>query len=225
MSFIVEERLSDAPCVAMLMHGYTAGDGSVIRPAENHWHMVFAQFNGKIQTLLVGPLTSSGVVSFSAGAEILWVKFKLGVFMPHLPTRQFLNREIPLPSATNGSFWLHSATWQAPNFENADTFINRLVCEGMLTYDPLVNVVLQGETQAYAERTLRHRFLRATGLTQNHIQQVERAHRAKLLLQQGVSILDATYQLGYYDQPHLTRSLKQWIGHRPTQLLCTSQAT
>jgi hypothetical protein len=38
------------------------------------------------------------------------------------------------------------------------------------------------------------------------------------LLRHGVSILDTTYELGYLDQPHLTRSLKPWIGHTPAQI-------
>jgi AraC-like DNA-binding protein len=66
---------------------------------------------------------------------------------------------------------------------------------------------------------VRHRFLRATGVSQNHIYQIERAQRAAALLQQGVSILDTVYELGYYDQPHLTRSLRQWVGYTPAQLL------
>jgi methylphosphotriester-DNA--protein-cysteine methyltransferase len=70
-----------------------------------------------------------------------------------------------------------------------------------------------------AARTVRHRFLRATGLTQLHIYQAERARRAEALLRQGVSILDTVFEAGYYDQPHLTRSLKRFIGHTPAQLI------
>ena len=69
-----------------------------------------------------------------------------------------------------------------------------------------------------APRTLRHRFLRATGLTHCHIRQFERAQQAATLLRQGTSILDTVYALGYFDQPHLTRSLKQFVGHTPAQI-------
>jgi methylphosphotriester-DNA--protein-cysteine methyltransferase len=61
--------------------------------------------------------------------------------------------------------------------------------------------------------------MRATGLTQNHIHQFQRAQRAAALLQQGFSILDTVVEAGYFDQPHLTRSLKQWIGHTPAQVM------
>lgn len=43
-----------------------------------------------------------------------------------------------------------------------------------------------------------------------------------MLLRQGVSILNTVCQLGYFDQPHVTRSLRQWIGHTPAQIVCSS---
>jgi len=70
-----------------------------------------------------------------------------------------------------------------------------------------------------SSRTVRHRFLRATGLSQSHVHQIERAERAAALLQQSVTILDTVYEVGYFDQPHLTRSLKRWIGYTPVQLI------
>ena len=93
----------------------------------------------------------------------------------------------------------------------------------VLAYDPLVNAVLQGEPTEMSPRTVRHRFLRATGLTQSHILQFERARQAERLLQQGWSILDTVFEAGYFDQPHLTRSLKQFIGYTPAQVIRRSQ--
>jgi AraC-like DNA-binding protein len=34
-----------------------------------------------------------------------------------------------------------------------------------------------------------------------------------------MSILDAVHQLGYSDQPHLTRALKRLTGHTPAQVI------
>jgi len=223
MSLLVTERLSDSPYIEAVMQGHTLGDGSTVRPAESHWHMVFVREHGNLHPLVVGALTKSGVASWGAGAEILWIKFKLGTFMPHLPVKEFLDVEAPLPGATGQAFWLKSSTWQFPDFENAETFINRLVREEILVRDPLVNAVLQEQPHAIAPRTLRHRFLRATGLTHCHIRQFERAQRAATFLRQGVSILDTVYELGYFDQPHLTRSLKQFVGYTPTQISQLSQ--
>lgn len=217
MSIIYEERQSDSPYVEAIMRGQTLSDGCTIRPAENGWHMVFVRHDRGLQPLVVGPWTSAGIASWKAGGEILWIKFKLGVFMPHLPTRNFLDLEMSLPHASSISFWLNGSAWHYPNYENVETFVNRLVREEVLACDPIVSAALQGQSPEMPSRTLRHRFLRATGLSHNHIRQLERAQRAAALLHQGLSIPDAIYEVGYFDQPHLTRALKQFIGQTPQQ--------
>jgi AraC-like DNA-binding protein len=42
-------------------------------------------------------------------------------------------------------------------------------------------------------------------------------------LKQGVSILDTVYEAGYFDQAHLTRSLKHLIGQTPAQIIRAEQ--
>jgi AraC-like DNA-binding protein len=226
MSIIYEERSSDSPFVESITRGWTASDGSTIRPAEINWHMVFVRHasRGSLQPLVVGPWTTAGVASWGEGAEILWIKFKLGTFMPHLPTKDFLDGETILPGAASQSFWLKGSAWEFPAYENADTFVNRLARDGLLVSDPIVDAALQDQLPEMSLRTVRHRFLRATGLTQSHIWQMKRAQHAETLLQQGVSILDTVHEAGYFDQPHLTRSLKQFIGHTPAQIIRLSQS-
>jgi len=218
MGFIYEQRASDSPYVETITYGRTASDGCVIRPAEIHWHMVLVKHNDDRLALVVGPWSSAGVVSFTAGAELVWIKFRLGTFMPHRPTKDFRDRETVLPAPTPTTFWLSGSAWQFPDFENADTFVDRLAHKGVLVRDPLVAAAVQDEAREVPSRTLRHRFVRATGVTQSHIRQWERAQQAAALLRQGVSIADSMFEAGYYDQPHLTRSLKQFVGHTPAQL-------
>jgi AraC-like DNA-binding protein len=149
---------------------------------------------------------------------------RLGCFYATSAQKTFLNQETTLPNAASRSFWLKGSVWQFPDYENVDTFIDRLVREELLAYDPVVHEVLQEQPQPLAPRTLRHRFLHATGLTHNHIRQVQRAQQAAQRLQQGASIADTTYELGYYDQPHLTRLLRRLIGYTPNQIIQASQA-
>jgi AraC-like DNA-binding protein len=215
-------RRSDSPYVASIMHGRTLSDDSPTRPAECHWHMVFARKDSEARVVFVGPWTTAGFTHYAEGAEILWVKFKLGTFMPHMPAGRFLDTETILPGASNRSFWLKGSAWQIPDYENAETFVDRLVRNGVLLRDPIVDAVLAGRPQGVSPRTVRHRFLRSTGLTQSRIRQIERAQKAATLLQRGKPISDAVHEAGYFDQPHLTRSLKQWIGHTPAQILRSS---
>lgn len=223
MSMISEERLSDSPYIESVMRGWTLSEGMSIRPAEIHWHMVFVKHPSGTLALAVGPLTTSGITSWGEGGEILWIKFKLGVFMPHLPMKHYLNAEQTLPDASRDRFWLKGAARQIPDFENVESFIDRLVREEELVHDPAVSAALQVGPLEMPDRTLRHRFLQATGQTQKHIRQYERAIKAASLLRHGVSILDTVFETGYFDQPHLTRSLRQFIGYTPAQILSKSQ--
>ena len=216
---ISEERSSESPYVESVMRGWTVKEGSSIRPAEIHWHMVFVKHPGGTLPIIVGPLRSSGVASWGEGAEILWIKFKLGVFIPHLPMKGYLDGEQVLPNASSQRFWWKGAARQIPDFENVESFIDRLVREDDLVRDPVVSAVLKDEPLEMSDRTVRHRFLQATGQSQSHIRQYERAIKAASLLRHGVSILDTVFEAGYFDQPHLTRSLKQFLGYTPAQVL------
>lgn len=219
MTLSYDERASDSPYVESITQGYTIGNGTVIRPAEVHWHMVLARYEGGTNVVVVGPLLKSGLVTFTEGVEILWIKFKLGTCIPYFPAQKLLDKETVLPEAASKSFWLNGTSWQFPDFENADTFIDRLVRNEVLARDSVVQTALQGHSQEISPRTVRHRFLRTTGLTQIHIRQFERAQYAANLLRQGHSILDTVFDAGYFDQPHLTRALKHWIGYTPAQIV------
>ncbi|MBV9708843.1 MAG: AraC family transcriptional regulator, partial [Chloroflexi bacterium] len=98
------------------------------------------------------------------------------------------------------------------------TFVDWLVRKDLLARDPVVDAALEGQLQDLSLSTIQRRFLRATGLTQSAVRQIERARYATHLLQQGVSILDTVLEVGYFDQPHLTRSLKYLIGQTPAQI-------
>jgi hypothetical protein len=219
MTILFEERLSDSPYVESVITGYTAEAASTIRPAESRWHMVFTKRDGGFYPLVVGAHRTAGVISYGQGAELLWIKFRHGTYLPNLTPRQVLGEELQLPNGAGRSFWLKNAVWQFPNFENADTFVDQLVRDGALTFDPVVSGALRDEPQDIAPRTMRHRFLHTTGLTQTHIRQIERAQQAANLLRSGFSILDAVEAAGYFDQPHLTRALKQWVGYTPAQIV------
>ncbi len=187
--------------------------------------MVFVKHMGGTRALVVGPWPTSGQAAWGEGAEILWIKFKLGTFMPHLPTKKYINTEISLPeAASTRRFWLKSAAREVPDFENVETFIEQLVHEEELVRDPVVQAALEDQLPQISARTLRHRFLQATGLTRNYIHQFERARQAEAFLRQGIPILDTVFQAGYFDQPHLTRALKQFIGHTPAQILADRSA-
>ena len=150
--------------------------------------------------------------------EFLVIKFKLGTYIPYLPPQNLVDEDAVLPEAAGRTFWLNGFSWQFPDFDNVETFVDRLVRQDLLVTDPVVKRVLEAEHLAMSSRTVRRRFLHSTGLTHGAIQQIERAQKAAALLEQGVPILDVVYQAGYADQPHLTRSLRRFYGSTPAQI-------
>jgi methylphosphotriester-DNA--protein-cysteine methyltransferase len=117
------------------------------------------------------------------------------------------------------SFHLAGSSWHIPDYENVETFIARLVRQGALVTDPVVTAVLARQPLEMSLRTVRRRFVLATGLPYQMIAQIERAKQATALLEKGVSLIDAAYQAGYADQSHMTRAVKQFIGYTPALIV------
>jgi hypothetical protein len=182
--------------------------------------MVVSKYHGNTVVTVRGPETK--VTPFDVtftGGEYFGIIFKHGTVLPYLPVDAIVDGDVDLPDASSKSFWLNGFAWQFPTYENADTFVDRLVREGLLVRDPIVQSALRGEPQELSPRSIQRRFIQATGLTQGALRQIDRARQATILLQEGVSILDTVDRIGYADQAHLTRSLKYFIGKTPAQII------
>jgi AraC-like DNA-binding protein len=219
MIFNFEERPSDSPFVEVVWRDHCEGEGPFISMATSHWQLVVTRDESGTRCIVRGPETRATPAYAPSGVEHFGIYFKPGVVMPQFPASQIRDGLVELPEARSGSFWLHGSAWQAPDFENVDTFVNRLVHEGLLVRDLVVEAALRPEAQGLSARSIQRRFLRATGLTRGALAQIDRARHAAILLRQGVSIADTVDLAGYSDQPHLTRSLKHYTGQTPAQLL------
>jgi AraC-like DNA-binding protein len=219
MIFFDEDRASDSPFVERVWRCHSEGADPFLSIAANNCELVIGQIQGKVTVTMRGPETrATSLGDCPGGGEWLGILFKLGTFLPHVTPGSLVDAEINLPLVSRNFFWFAGSSWQFPDYDNADTFIDRLVRKGLLAREPVVDAVLEGDPQGRSLSTIQRRFLRATGLTQSTARQIERARYAAYLLQQGVSILDTVEQAGYFDQPHLTRSLKHFIGQTPTQI-------
>jgi hypothetical protein len=220
MKFSFEEaRPSDSPFIKQVWHIQNEEESDFTSIAESHSEIVITRHEGQIMVAVRGPETIATPAIVPANFECFGIVFKLGTFMPTLLPKNLMDRrDAYLPPASPNSFLLDSATWEIPTFENADTFVERLIREGLLVHDPLVEAVLQGDPPAYSPRALQYRFVRATGLSQKVIQQIQRAKHAAALLENGLPILDTVEATGYFDQSHLTNSLKRFLGKTPAQI-------
>jgi len=218
------DRPSDSPFVERVWRSHSERPGVFRSIAACHWEMVVTRLAGKAYFTVRGPETIATTADLPADGEWFAIRFKLGTFMPYLPPG-FLRdlNAVTLPAATNHSFWLNGSAIEYPDFENAEVFVQRLVRAGIIIADPAIRAILLGQSQPLSTRSAQRRFRQVTGLTQATIHQIERARRATRLLRQGLPILDVGLDLGYYDQAHLTRSLKRFIGQTPTQIVDAEQ--
>lgn len=221
MKFLFEEaKHINNGFVDLIWHVQQDGTGSFISQATSRWEIVITKHQGKTAFTVRGPEIKATPVDYSlAEADIFGIIFRPGTYMPHLPPGMVKDlQDITLPEATKKSFWLHGSAWQYPDYDNAELFVDKLIRDGLLKRDPIVEALLQGHPQDLSLRSQQYRFVHVTGLTQKLMQQIERAHLAARLLEQGMSILNVVHETGYYDQSYLTRSLKRFIGQTPTQI-------
>src|SRR5215471_4456505 len=214
-----QDRASDSPFVERIWRCHSEGAAPFLSIAASRCELVVSRLGGKVTVTVRGPETrATPMGDCPGGGEWLGILLKLGTYLPRLPTETLVNTGVDLPIVSRNSFSLSGSTWQLPDYDNADTFVDWLVRKGLLARDPVVDAVLEGQLQKRDLRTIQRHFLRVTGLTQSAVRQIERARYATHLLQQGVSILDTVLEAGYFDQPHLTRSLSSLIGQTPVQI-------
>jgi AraC-like DNA-binding protein len=221
MDLTAEERLSDSPYIERIWRSNTEEEaGGFISIANSSSGLAITKIQGKTILTVRGPEIRATPAGAPPEAEFFGIQFKPGAFMPDFPARLLMDRsDVNLPGASSRLFWLKGAAWQFPDYENVETFVDRLMRNGLLLYDPVVSDVLRGHSVGMSLRTVQRRVLQATGMTQGTIYQIERARYATLLLKQGTSILDTVALAGYFDQPHLTRALRHFIGLTPAQLV------
>ena len=224
MIFNFDERLSDSPFVERIWRAQSKRTGGFLSVAASQSEMVVSKYQGNTIITVRGAETKVTPLDVTlVGAEFFGIIFKHGTVLPYLPAGALVDGDVDLPDASSKSFWLNGLVWQFPNYDNADTFVDRLVRDGLLVCDPIVESVLRGEPQELSPRSVQRRFVQSTGLTQGSIRQIERARHATMLLQQGISILDTVERAGYSDQAHLTRALKHLIGKTPAQIINKSE--
>ncbi|MEV5967547.1 helix-turn-helix domain-containing protein [Kribbella sp. NPDC051952] len=188
--------------------------------ATSHPGIGFARIGGKWAVHLRGPATKASPMTCPADAEFFGSDFRLGAYLPMFPPARLSNlRDAILPTLSDGRILLDGRAWEMPTPDNLDVFFTRLERAGLLAFDPVVEELRHGvAVRRLPERTAQSRFVRAVGLSRRKLQLIERARHAVHLLHGGVAIAEVVTTAGFYDQPQLTRSLRQLIGHTPAEV-------
>ncbi|WP_069814410.1 helix-turn-helix domain-containing protein [Streptomyces sp. TP-A0874] len=224
MGLEIESRPSELPYIERVWRSRSDGLGRMTSIAASHWELVFWLDEGRVRAAVLGPEPMACQAPVPEDTTFFGISFALGTSMPHLPTSRLPGGSAEIPEVTRRSVWSKGSAWCLPDYDNAEGFVRRMAREGILECDPIVPAVLDGLTPDVSERILQQRFVAATGLTRGAIRQIDRARRAAVLIREGVSVQDVVHRLGYFDQPHLARSLKRYIGRTATQLSVPDRA-
>jgi AraC-like DNA-binding protein len=218
MSFSFEEIATDSPFMRTIFRMRCERDGSFMTIADSSPDVLVIKHHGKARLFINGTRTKAVPFHYQEGMELIGIRLEVGAFLPQLPPAAILDSTTGLPTATAQSFWLHDTMLSLPDFETMDVFVERLARHRLIARDEMVAATLQEQPHLKTLRSVQRHFLKTTGMTQTYIRKIERALHAATLLRQGVSIADTIYQVGYFDQAHMTRALKHLIGHTPAQL-------
>jgi hypothetical protein len=220
MLLMFDQRLSDSPFVERVWRSYSTTAGSFYSMAEPNLELLVAHMDGRTLVMLRGPVTKASVADCPPDGHWLGVRFRMGACLPGVSTGSLRDhRNLILPDAGHGRFWLGGRTWELPTYDNAEALVDRMAAACVIVRDDIVDRAFDGRRANLTLRSVQRRFLRTTGLTKEGFLQIERARYAAYLLRGGESILDVVDQAGYFDQSHLNRALRRLIGPTPGGLL------
>jgi Helix-turn-helix domain len=211
-------RRSDSPWVDVVWTCASDRVREMTSVAAARCGLVFWECEGRPYAGVTGPETAAGTAPVPEGASFVGIEFAIGTSVRGLPSASLTDGGVELPDTTRRSFQLAGSRWETPGPDDAEALVGQLVRVGAVVRDPIVGEVLRGGCPELSERTLERRFRAATGLTRGAVRQIERAREAAHLLAAGKAAADVVASLGYFDQSHLARALRRYVGRTATQL-------
>lgn len=214
-----DHRQSDSPYVERIWRSRSRQGGSFFSMAESCIEIVFTRLPEFTAATLRGPVSKGVLLECPPNGEWLAVRFKLGTYLPQFPTASLIDhRSVDLPLLPNGRFWFSGQSWEIPSYATIEDLVARLAAAGVIALNRATDAAIEGDHSYMSQRSVQRHFRHVTGMTFSAWQQIGRARHAAGLLVNGSSVLDATFDAGYFDQAHLTRSVKQLIGTTPARL-------
>jgi len=215
-----DHRESSSPYVERVWRSRSRHGGAFLSMADSNVELVFTRLPHLIAATLRGPVSHASLVDCPPDGEWLAIRFRIGTYLPGFPTAALADhRNAELPILADGRVWLAGQAWEIPRFDSAEHFVQRLARAGVIACNPAADAALVGDPGQASRRSLQRHIQQVTGMTLGDHQRIQRARRAAALLMDGASLLDTTFDAGYFDQPHLTRSLKRLVGMTPARLV------
>ena len=217
----------DVSVVDRVWRTRSGADDTMTSAARTCWHLILSRTQDCLLVGLRGPETRATTAPVPPYTEFLGVRFTLGtVLRPH-PAASIVDGYVPFPVTDSGRVVIGGEDWEAPTYENVECFVRRLLDAGLLVRSPLRDEEhVAGHAKAGpALRTLQRRHRAITGLSRTAVTQIDRANAAATMLRDGHDWRAVVESLGYFDQAHLARSLRRYVGRTARELREGDQAS
>ncbi|MEU4624966.1 helix-turn-helix domain-containing protein [Actinoplanes sp. NPDC023801] len=218
MGLRFDTRESDSPWVDIVWTCTSEQVTAMTSVAGARWGLVFWEQGGRAHAAVTGPETRTSTAPVPEGATFTGIEFAVGTSLRIVATPSLVDGGVELPGTTSRTFRLDGTRWATPGPDDAEALVGSLVRAGIVVRDPLVADVLRGHLPDVSGRTVERRFRAATGLTRGAVRQIERARTAAELLAGGDPAADVVAKLDYFDEPHLARALRSYVGRTAGQL-------
>ncbi|MEU0265761.1 AraC family transcriptional regulator [Nocardioides sp. NPDC006303] len=214
-----EEHHPDSPVLECVWQARATRDERYLVPAVEYWDLWFAREpDGKLRAGLAGPTLGHRWIRSTIGEHSWGIQLKAHAVLPGVSKQLLLGGEQQLVVEA-GHVILAQHAVSFPEFDDLESFTDRLLELDVLRGDNDVRRMLSGDDAGYSERQRQRRVRAATGLTRKQIEQLSRAREAFALLLQGVPPIECAARCGFADQAHLIRSLRVFHGQTPAQVL------
>lgn len=218
MQLQLDTRMSDSTWVASV---WTCGSDQVAQMTSvacETWGLVFWEQDGVRFASVSGPERATSTAPVPEGARFVGIQLAVGTSLRCAPASSLVDGGFVLPDVTRTRFWLDGGSWETPGPDDAEALVERLVGYGVVVRDPVVTAHQQGHHPRVSSRTLERRYRAATGLTRGDVAQIDRVRTAAGLLAAGTTSGDVVEKLGFYDEPHLARALRRYVGRTAGEL-------
>ncbi|MFG1622580.1 helix-turn-helix domain-containing protein [Kribbella sp. NPDC049227] len=218
MGIEFDDRTSESPYIERVWRSRSDGVDRMTSIATAHWTLVAWRAGTAWRVAAQGPESGATTARVPTETEFVGIRLSLGTTFEPMPTGRLVDGGAEFADVSRHSVRIFGHTVPLLGYDDAEDLVRRMARAGVVVRDPLVRDVLGGWLPDVTDRTVRRHFARVTGLTPGAVRQIERARTAAALIRTGAPIADVAHDLGYYDQPHLARSLDRFIGHTATAL-------
>jgi hypothetical protein len=205
---------TDASIVNRVWRTRSDAEDTMTSAARTCCQLILTRIQGHLLVSLRGPETRATTAPVPPNAEFLGIRLALGtVLQPH-PAASIVDGHVPFPVTDSGRVVIGGEDWEAPTYENAEQFVRRLRDAGLLVRSRLkAEEHFAGHPGSRrSKRTLQRRYRAITGLSQTAVTQIDRVNAAATMLREGLDWRTVVEMLGYFDQAHLARALRRYLG-------------